>query len=113
MANTDFDTGRPTREGEYSLADETYAKLLRDLAKKGFSGVTPELRANLLSFYRDPKPPVTVAKKAKKADQKGMADTLAALGTVAGAGDSGSERYAGKGEIIKVSQAVLGVARLP
>jgi hypothetical protein len=78
MANTDFDTGSPTREGEYSLADETYAKLLRDLAKKGFSGVTPELRANLLSFYRDPKPPVTVSKKAKS-DQKGMAETLAAL----------------------------------
>src|ERR1022692_2561641 len=59
LANTDFDTGRPTRDGEYSLADKTYAKLLRDLAKQGFKGVTPELRANLLSFYRNPKPPAT------------------------------------------------------
>ena len=52
LANTDFDTGEATRDGEYTLADKTYAKLLRDLAKEGFKGVTPELRANLLSFYR-------------------------------------------------------------
>jgi hypothetical protein len=62
LANTDFDTGRPTQPGEYSLADETYAKLLRDLAKQSFQGVTPELRANLLAFYTNPKPPVTDAK---------------------------------------------------
>ena len=79
LANTDFDTGRPTRDGEYSLADKTYAKLLRDLAKQGFKGVTPELRANLLSFYRNPKPPATGAKKARKPDEKDWPDTLAAL----------------------------------
>ena len=62
LANTDFDTGRPTQPGEYSLADETYAKLLRDLAKQSFQGVTPELRANLLAFYTNPMPPVTDAK---------------------------------------------------
>jgi len=79
LPNTDFDTGLPTRDGEYSLADRAYAKLLRDLAKQGFKGVTPELRAGLLSFYRDPKPPVTKAKKAGKPDEKEWRDTLAAL----------------------------------
>jgi hypothetical protein len=79
LANTDFDTGRPTEPGEYSLADETYAKLLRDLAKQSFQGVTPELRANLLSFYRNPKPPVTDATKVKKPDAKDWPETLAAL----------------------------------
>jgi len=79
LPNTDFDTGRPTRDGEYSLADKAYAKLLRDLAKQGFKGLTPELRANLLSFYRDPKPPVTDAQKAGKPDEKEWRDALAAL----------------------------------
>lgn len=79
FANTDFDTGRPTRDGEYSLADTTYAKLLRELAKQGFKGVTPELRANLLSFYINPKPPVTDTAKIKKPDEKDWNNTLAAL----------------------------------
>jgi hypothetical protein len=55
LANLDFDTGRPTAIGEYPLADTTYAKLLRDLAKQDFQGVTPELRANLLAFFGDSK----------------------------------------------------------
>ena len=37
LANTDFDTGRPTTPGEYPLADKAYAKLLRDLSKEGFT----------------------------------------------------------------------------
>jgi hypothetical protein len=53
LANLDLDTGKPTQAGEYPLADQTYAKLLRDLAKQDFQGITPELRANLLAFYVD------------------------------------------------------------
>jgi hypothetical protein len=71
LPNTDFDTGRPTLAGEYSLADAAYAKLLRDLAKQDFKSVTPELRANLLSFYQNPKPPAK--------DRKDWPNTLAAL----------------------------------
>jgi hypothetical protein len=79
LANTDFDTGRPTSAGEYSLADKTYAKLLRDLAKQGFKGVTPELRANLLAFYQDPKVLTAEIQKAKKKDRNAWSETLAAL----------------------------------
>src|ERR1039458_7368318 len=96
LANTDFDTGRPTRDGEYSLADKTYAKLLRDLAKQGFKGVTPELRANLLSFYRNPKPPATGAKKARKPDEKDWPGHAGRAGAAAGAGDAGPQRCTGK-----------------
>ena len=71
LPNTDFDTGRPTLAGEYSLADAAYSKLLRDLAKQDFKSVTPELRANLLSFYQNPKPPAK--------DRKDWPNTLAAL----------------------------------
>jgi hypothetical protein len=82
LANTDLDTGRPTQDGEYTLADEAHAKLLRDLVKDGFKDITPELRANLLAFYQNPKPPATDAKKDKKAEEKDDKEwpvTLAAL----------------------------------
>jgi Zinc dependent phospholipase C len=65
LENTDFDTGRETRAGEYSLADKTYAHLLDDLAKRNFAQVSPELRQNILSFYADPNAPVTTKKNAK------------------------------------------------
>ncbi|HJY79458.1 MAG TPA: zinc dependent phospholipase C family protein, partial [Candidatus Binatia bacterium] len=38
LTNLNFDTGRPTRPGEYALADHTYAKLLDTLAKENFKG---------------------------------------------------------------------------
>ncbi|HYM11815.1 MAG TPA: zinc dependent phospholipase C family protein [Bryobacterales bacterium] len=62
LANEDFDTGKPTRAGEYELADETYAKLLDRLARKNFTGVTPELRTNILAFYSDLSLPIATKK---------------------------------------------------
>jgi hypothetical protein len=51
LADEDFDTGKPTRAGEYPLADRTYANLLARLRKEHFKNLTPQLRANILSFY--------------------------------------------------------------
>ena len=65
LADMDFDTGRPTRAGEYSLADKTYAHLLDDLAKHNFDQASPELRQNILSFYGDPNAQVATKKNAK------------------------------------------------
>ena len=79
LANMDFDTGKPTTQGEYSLADETYSKLLRDHSKNGFSAVTPELRANLLRFYSSPKLKAAPGKKPKKSDAADEAAILAAV----------------------------------
>ncbi len=53
LPNYDLDSGNPTREGEYSLTDETYAKLLGQLAKSKFDHTTPELRNNILQFYSE------------------------------------------------------------
>ncbi len=53
LPNNDLDSGNPTREGEYSLTDETYAKLLGQVAKSKFDHTTPELRDNILQFYSD------------------------------------------------------------
>ncbi len=51
LANTDFDTGRPARHGEYALADDTYAELLAKLDHRAFAQVPQELRRNILAFY--------------------------------------------------------------
>jgi hypothetical protein len=59
LTNTDFDTGRLTHAGEYKLTDKTYAHLLDLLAKNNFQQVTPDLRQNLLAFYKDPNDPVS------------------------------------------------------
>ncbi|MGA3315676.1 MAG: zinc dependent phospholipase C family protein [Candidatus Korobacteraceae bacterium] len=53
LPNYDLDSGNPTKEGEYSLTDQTYAKLLGQLAKSKFDHTTPELRDNILQFYSD------------------------------------------------------------
>jgi hypothetical protein len=53
LAEFDLDTGLPTRRGEYDLADATYDDLLQDLAKQNFTGLSPELKSNLLAFYSE------------------------------------------------------------
>ena len=56
LPNTDFDTGRPTTRGEYSLADSTYDELLDKLERRGFATVAMPLAANLIAYYGDAKP---------------------------------------------------------
>jgi hypothetical protein len=53
LVNADFDTGKPAKAAEYSLADNTYAKLLSQLADHKFSLTSPKLRDNILGFYSD------------------------------------------------------------
>jgi len=53
LPNCDLDSGQATKAAEYSLADDTYAKLLGQLSSRKFDGTTPELRANVLDFYSD------------------------------------------------------------
>ena len=53
LPNCDFDSGRPTKAAEYSLTDDTYAKLLDRLSGRKFDLTSRQLRANLLEFYSD------------------------------------------------------------
>jgi hypothetical protein len=46
-----LDTGAATQAGEYWLADQTYSRLLRDLDKRHFAGMTPALKASLVEFF--------------------------------------------------------------
>jgi hypothetical protein len=50
LVNANFDTGLPTRPGDYHLADETYAKLLERFDGH-LSDISDSMRANILMFY--------------------------------------------------------------
>ena len=64
LPNTDFDTGRITHAGDYSLTDKAYARLLDQLAQHNFDHVSQELRDNILAFYSDPNAPVATKQNA-------------------------------------------------
>jgi hypothetical protein len=66
LENKDFDTGKPTVEGEYKLTDAAYARLLGKLADLKFVNLDPELRQNMLAFYHDPKPSAFTMKNSDK-----------------------------------------------
>ena len=67
LPNTNFDTGRPARAGEYALADETHAEWLESLAKDGFASATPPMRQTLTAYYRNAAAPDLRDKKTRKA----------------------------------------------
>jgi len=62
LPNCDLDSGQATKAAEYSLADDTYAKLLGQLSSRKFDGAPPELRANILDFYSDLSAPIETKK---------------------------------------------------
>ena len=53
LPNCDLDSGNPTKAAEYSLTDDTYAKLLSQVSSQKFDITSPELRENILQFYSD------------------------------------------------------------
>jgi hypothetical protein len=53
LEDRDLDTGKPTQPGEYSLANGAYGQLLHSIASRKFRDVTPSLRANIMTFFRD------------------------------------------------------------
>jgi hypothetical protein len=64
LTDIDFDTGKVTKAAEYSLTDETYAKLLGQLTASKFALTSPDLRDNILSFYSDLSLPLETKKDA-------------------------------------------------
>jgi len=65
LPNDNFDTGEATEPGKYRLNDETHAKLLDVLAKQNFNSASPEVRAELLEFYRHLDAPFATKRKPK------------------------------------------------
>ena len=62
LANRDLDSGQATKAAEYSLTDDTYAKLLAQLSERKFDLTSPELRDNILQFYSDLSVPIETKK---------------------------------------------------
>jgi hypothetical protein len=58
LPNRDLDDGKLTAAGEYTLADDTYARLLAKLSERKFDLTTPELRDDILHFYSDLSHPI-------------------------------------------------------
>ena len=68
LANENFDLGQPAAAGKYLGADQAYDQLLGKLADRKFAGVSPELRANILDYYKDRKPPASPPTKKANAE---------------------------------------------
>jgi hypothetical protein len=62
LPNCDFDSGQATKAAEYSLTDDTYAKLLARVSERKFNLTSPELRDNILQFYSDLSAPIETKK---------------------------------------------------
>ena len=62
LINCDFDTGKVTVAAEYSLTDDSYAKLLDQLAKRKFDLTSTSLRDNVIQFYSDLSAPIETKK---------------------------------------------------
>jgi uncharacterized protein (DUF433 family) len=77
LPNCDFDTGQATKAAEYSLTDDTYAKLLARLSERKFDRTSPELRDNILQFYFDLSVPIET--KRNQGDWKNLLSELQGL----------------------------------
>src|SRR5208283_2666895 len=62
LPNCDLDSGNKTKAAEYSLTDDTYAKLLAQLSERKFDGTSAALRDNILQFYSDLSVPIETKK---------------------------------------------------
>jgi hypothetical protein len=62
LPNRDLDTGNGTRAAEYSLADDSYAKLLAQLSERKFDLTSTALRSDVLEFYSDLSIPIKTKK---------------------------------------------------
>ncbi|MBX0292020.1 zinc dependent phospholipase C family protein [Hymenobacter sp. HSC-4F20] len=71
LPNADFDTGKPTKLGEYALTDETYGEWLRKLADKKFDHLTLTQQQHIVAFYDTPtQEPVDEDEKEKEKRQE-------------------------------------------
>jgi len=51
LPNINYDTGLPTKIGEYPLADQTYNDMLLNLQDNKFNDMSAKLKENIISFY--------------------------------------------------------------
>jgi hypothetical protein len=69
LPDLDLDSGNATQAGEYSLADQTYAKLLGQLKDRQFAQLNRALQANIVGFYSSPSTVVESKKNPERQKQ--------------------------------------------
>jgi hypothetical protein len=79
LPDKNYDVGVITPAGVYRLNDDTQAFWLHKLATKNFASVTPEMKQELLDFYKDLNAPIDTKRKPKEWRQ-----TLAELSELKG-----------------------------
>ena len=65
LPDENLDAGGATIAGKYKGTDEAYATLLEKLANRQFAGMEPDLRQNILAYYKDLNPSIP-ARSTKK-----------------------------------------------
>ncbi len=69
LLNENFDTGEPLQAGKYKGADDAYEKLVGKLADRQFAGMSRDVRQNILTFYKDWKPPASALATGKERER--------------------------------------------
>ncbi len=103
LPNCDLDSGNQTKAAEYSLTDETYAKLLAQLSERKFDWNSPELRDNILQFYSDLSVPIETKNYGSLASRANGSGPV----KVRGAGSNGR----GQLRALRRHEAVSGIWR--
>jgi hypothetical protein len=81
LPNTDFDTGKRTKPGDYGKADKAFLDLLLKLAKTDFKNLNPDLKKVLLKYYDNPA--AALAAKEGEKDWQAAQEAIAHLKTAA------------------------------
>jgi hypothetical protein len=89
LANENFDVGQPPAAGKYLGTDQAYDHLVGKLADRKFAGVSPELRLNILDYYKDRKAPSSAATGKASAEWTKLMDRLDELQASAATGSTG------------------------
>jgi hypothetical protein len=66
LADLNLDVGKETTAGTYKMADDAYAKLVKELAGHQFAGIPTDLRENILAFYKNEDAPISTRKHRKE-----------------------------------------------
>jgi hypothetical protein len=65
FTDLNLDVGKVTTAGMYKMADDTYAKLVKEISKHQFAAIPPELRENILAFYKNEDAPISTKRHRK------------------------------------------------
>jgi hypothetical protein len=66
LPNDNLDVGKDSTPGQYHMKDDSYAELLHRLAELNFSGIAPELQADIEQYYANPASPNATKRDAKR-----------------------------------------------